>query len=226
MKVNAIEEFIKEGFRITSPYGWRVHPITGERKMHTGTDLGGKPRYTPVKCWYDGVVLSVGFNTSYGNRVFVKSNLNKVVFMYAHLTDYSVKAGQAIKAGDVIGRLGTTGSSTGVHLHYEIRKEDGTSNGGAVWGDPATYYEETQEDEMEKTPIYMEGTKYEGLFIEGKTYVVLRPFAEALKCKVNYQGSVDVGTIVIPPVPVVCDDTADKKIDAFIKALDDLYSQV
>ena len=84
---------------------------------------------------------------------------------------------------------------------------------------------QVEEDEMTKTPIYMEGVLYEGLLIEGKTYVVLRPFAEALKCKVNYQGSVDAGTIVIPPTPVACDNKAQKVLDEFIAALDAVYNQ-
>lgn len=102
-------------FRISSPYGYRIHPISGVRKFHAGVDLAapiGTPVYTP----FDGVVTYAGWMNGYGNTVMVTHG--EIMTLYAHLDKYVVKVGQKVKAGELIAYVGNTGNSTGPHLHW------------------------------------------------------------------------------------------------------------
>ncbi len=111
------------GTRITSSFGYRVHPILGYRKLHTGTDFGG-PCGTPIKAAADGRVVSAGWGGGYGNfTVIAHGNVggNSLATAYAHQSRMVVSAGQNVSRGQVIGYIGTTGSSTGCHLHFETR---------------------------------------------------------------------------------------------------------
>lgn len=108
---------------ITSPFGWRTHPIFGTRKFHSGVDLG-VPMNTAVKCSNSGVVTFVGWYGGYGKVVIVDHGIYKgkpVSTLYAHLSSYSVSKGQKVSRGQVIARSGSTGYSTGPHLHFEVR---------------------------------------------------------------------------------------------------------
>jgi murein DD-endopeptidase MepM/ murein hydrolase activator NlpD len=108
--------------RVTSPFGIRVHPITGVRKLHTGTDLGVACG-TPVHVARDGVVIGAGFNTAYGFRTIVSHGVVDGVLLtttYNHQSHIGVEPGQRVTAGEVIGLSGTTGYSTGCHLHFEL----------------------------------------------------------------------------------------------------------
>lgn len=110
------------GYPITSQYGWRTHPITGTRRMHTGTDFG-VPCGDPVYASADGVVVSSGVAGGYGNRVVLshgKSNGASIATTYNHNSRNVVRAGQTVKEGDTVAMAGTTGSSTGCHLHFEV----------------------------------------------------------------------------------------------------------
>lgn len=104
--------------RVTSKFGRRVHPILGYSKMHKGVDFGAPPG-TPVSSAGDGVVLKAGWNGSYGNYVLIRHN-NEFSTAYAHLSKIHVKSGQVVKQRQLIGNVGSTGSSTGPHLHYEV----------------------------------------------------------------------------------------------------------
>lgn len=119
-----------EGFPITSQFGYRIHPITGNRKLHTGTDFG-VPCGTSIRAAGDGVVVSAGWAGGYGNRVVIshrKIGGKSIASTYNHNTSLSVKAGQKVKKGDVISQSGTTGASTGCHLHFEIMENGGYVN--------------------------------------------------------------------------------------------------
>ena len=140
--MNPIQFYVSDGYRITSPFGWRNHPITGVRSFHHGTDLGGKPRGYPLRTPFGGIVIGRGFGRIYGNWVTIRSLRAKVVYFFAHLTEYTVAVGQTLTPEAVIGSLGATGSATGVHLHFEVRLDDGSNNGNGVWGDPEKYFEE------------------------------------------------------------------------------------
>ncbi len=110
-----------------SPYGWRIHPILRYKKFHAGTDISGDYGKSIVAA-KDGVVILVknpvqGQNrggSGYGNYVVIAHN-GMVTSLYAHMKETLVKVGQVVKAGDLIGRCGSTGLSTGAHLHFEIR---------------------------------------------------------------------------------------------------------
>jgi len=109
-----------DNVRITSRYGMRNHPIDGERKMHRGIDFAGNIG-TPLKAVAPGVVISAGEEkTGYGKTVEIDHGLGFTT-LYAHLEKPMVSRGAKIKAGDIVGLGGSSGRSTGPHLHYEIR---------------------------------------------------------------------------------------------------------
>jgi murein DD-endopeptidase MepM/ murein hydrolase activator NlpD len=107
---------------ITSPFGMRVHPITGVRKLHTGTDLG-VPCGTQVHAAREGTVLSAGWDTAYGFRTVVSHGVVNGALLtttYNHQSHIGVTVGQHVDVGQLIGISGTTGYSTGCHLHFEL----------------------------------------------------------------------------------------------------------
>lgn len=112
---------------ITSPFGYRIHPITGVRKLHAGCDIGGSGiNGTPIYAADSGTVSLATYNAGgYGNYVMLyhgtKSDGKQYATLYAHMTRYVVSAGQKVQKGDVIGYVGSTGASTAPHLHFEIR---------------------------------------------------------------------------------------------------------
>lgn len=108
---------------VTSPFGWRRHPIFGVRKFHTGIDLAG-PNRSAIRAADSGSVLFTGWYGGYGKVVIVghgNSNGNDMATLYAHLSRAAVSVGDNVSKGDVIGYEGTTGFSTGPHLHFEVR---------------------------------------------------------------------------------------------------------
>jgi murein DD-endopeptidase MepM/ murein hydrolase activator NlpD len=106
---------------ITSPFGWRTHPVTGNGRFHTGTDIGADMG-TPVLAAYAGQVAIADWLGGYGLTVVLNHNKNSQETLYGHLSELFVKPGEFVKQGDTIGRVGSTGMSTGPHLHFEIRQ--------------------------------------------------------------------------------------------------------
>jgi murein DD-endopeptidase MepM/ murein hydrolase activator NlpD len=106
---------------ITSAFGWRTHPITGEARFHTGTDIGA-PQGTPVLAAFEGQVEVADFVGGYGLTVVLQHNNGTEQTLYAHLSEIFVRPGEQIQQGEVIGRVGSTGMSTGPHLHFEFRR--------------------------------------------------------------------------------------------------------
>ncbi len=106
---------------ISSMFGWRIHPITGEARFHTGTDLAA-PVGTPVLAAFAGRVAIADFLGGYGLAVTLDHNRGSQQTLYGHLSEIFVQPGETVKQGDVIGRVGTTGNSTGPHLHFEFRQ--------------------------------------------------------------------------------------------------------
>lgn len=104
---------------ITSAFGWRLHPISGSWRLHSGTDLGA-PIGTPVLAVQDGQVLTADYLGGYGNSVILSHNQHQQETLYAHLSEMLVTPGQTVKQGEVIGLVGSTGNSTGPHLHFEL----------------------------------------------------------------------------------------------------------
>jgi len=114
---------------ISSAFGWRVHPITGDQRLHTGTDLGAAMG-TPVLAALTGRVIMADFFGGYGLAIALEHTNGSQQTLYAHLSEIFVKPGDIVKQGTVIGRVGSTGNSTGPHLHFEFRQQ--TPEGGWV----------------------------------------------------------------------------------------------
>ncbi|MFC3689221.1 peptidoglycan DD-metalloendopeptidase family protein [Aquipuribacter hungaricus] len=111
------------GARISSQFGYRIHPILGYRKLHAGTDFAA-PCGTPITAAADGTVVTAGWGGGFGNLVVIAhGNVggSSLATAYAHQSRLAVSAGQTVSRGQVIGYIGTTGSSTGCHLHLETR---------------------------------------------------------------------------------------------------------
>jgi murein DD-endopeptidase MepM/ murein hydrolase activator NlpD len=107
--------------RIASGFGYRIDPVYKDRRLHPGLDFTA-PAGTPIYATADGVVKDAGFNTGgYGNRVVVNHGFGYET-LYAHMVRIKARVGTRVKRGEVIGYVGSTGKSTGPHLHYEVHK--------------------------------------------------------------------------------------------------------
>lgn len=115
---------------LSSKFGYRIHPISGEKKLHTGIDIPA-PAGTPVVAANSGTVIISRYDNSYGNMVAIDHG-GGIVSFYAHNTERLVKVGDKVSKGQKISTVGTTGYSTGNHLHFEVKK-----NGTFV--DPMNY---------------------------------------------------------------------------------------
>ncbi len=118
--------------RVASGFGYRIDPIYKDRRLHAGLDFTA-PSGTPIYATADGIVRDAGFNTGgFGNRVVIYHGFGYET-TYSHMYRIKARIGEKIKRGEVIGYIGTTGKSTGPHLHYEVHR-----NGVAV--DPIYYF--------------------------------------------------------------------------------------
>lgn len=139
-------------WKVSSKMGWRIHPVKKTKKHHNGTDIfgvGKGPHY--IESFYDGKVLKATVSTAegggFGHYVIVQHKIGKDYYtsLYAHLKPGSVKvkAGQKIEAGTVVGIMGTSGMSTGIHLHWEIwkGKTHGWSADGKGFVEPISFVE-------------------------------------------------------------------------------------
>ncbi|MDR0648684.1 MAG: peptidoglycan DD-metalloendopeptidase family protein [Synergistaceae bacterium] len=115
---------------ITSPYGSRIHPIFKTRTTHTGIDIDGN-KGDPVRAAADGEILYTGWLRGYGQVVIIDHGGN-LTTVYAHLSAIDTTENAKVKAGDVVGKVGSTGTATGNHLHFEVRVNGSTT-------DPLTY---------------------------------------------------------------------------------------
>ena len=109
--------------RITSPFGWRTHPIFNSRSFHSGIDIGG-PNYGEIRASNSGKVIYSGWYGGYGKVVIIEHGLvngKPITTLYAHMSTILVSNGQKVTKGQVIGKEGTTGYSTGPHCHFEVR---------------------------------------------------------------------------------------------------------
>ena len=104
---------------ITSGFGYRSDPISGTNAFHAGIDFGASCG-TPIKAAGNGVVVSAGWQGGYGNATILNHG-GGMATLYGHQSSITVGAGQTVSAGQVIGNVGSTGKSTGCHLHFEVR---------------------------------------------------------------------------------------------------------
>lgn len=143
-------------YKITSKFGFRTDPVYGGKALHGGIDLV-KPHRSPIESFTDGEVLFSGEGVKgsgfggYGNVVAVLDN-NGALHVYAHLDECKVEVGDKLKKGDVVGLQGSTGKSTGSHLHYEIRKKSKPSFGWKAT--PEINEGEKEEDYFARLHVY------------------------------------------------------------------------
>lgn len=117
---------VVSGKRISSLYGFRIHPITGRRRFHEGIDIAAI-HGNGVYAYTDGKVIQAGWNGGYGISVLIDHG-NGLQTRYGHLSKLNVRVGQRVKTGERIGSVGSTGNSTGPHLHFEVIKWGRTQN--------------------------------------------------------------------------------------------------
>ena len=103
---------------ITSPYGWRINPLTHKKEFHPGIDIGA-PEGTPIFAAISGVVTYAGWDDGYGKMVQIFNG--HLLTRYGHMSRIDCYTGEHVQQGELIGRIGSTGLSTGPHLHFEIR---------------------------------------------------------------------------------------------------------
>jgi Membrane proteins related to metalloendopeptidases len=121
---------LKANYRVTSNFGTRIHPITGKKHTHTGIDLA-VPSGTPIYAAEAGVVILSQYSSGYGNCIIIDHG-NGLWTLYAHIRNGGllVSEGDSVKRGDLIAEVGSTGNSTGPHLHFEVRKNEVAVNPG------------------------------------------------------------------------------------------------
>ncbi len=143
------EVFLERGWRITSPYGMRRHPVTGSRRMHRGVDLARAHRH-PIAAFVSGQVVfagdgtgHAGFGVEQGIAVAVRDD-DGFLHCYLHLDRAVAAVGESVLAGaTVVGLQGNTGTlTTGSHLHYEVRKQVAPTWGWGTDVDPGVYLEQ------------------------------------------------------------------------------------
>ena len=124
--------FYDNHYRVTSGFGMRHHPVLGITRAHRGMDMA-KPYGSPVRATRSGRVVSAGWAGGYGNLIQIRSVFKgkhgpqAFIIYYGHLSKMLVHEGQAVSINQIIGRVGSTGISTGPHLHYEVRDENGNA---------------------------------------------------------------------------------------------------
>ena len=122
---------------ITSPYGTRVHPISGKTKFHSGVDIGAGAG-APIMAADGGTVVTASYSGGYGNLVAINHGNGRST-QYAHMSSMAVSVGQVVTKGQVIGYVGSTGNSTGPHLHFEVRVNGGTTDPLSYFGGPGNF---------------------------------------------------------------------------------------
>ncbi len=109
-------------YEISSDFGYRIGPISGQPGIHTGLDMAA-PYGEKIKAAADGIVVDASWDDSYGNYIKIRHD-NNTVTIYAHCSSLVACEGEKVKTGDIIAKVGSTGDSTGNHLHFEVRKDN------------------------------------------------------------------------------------------------------
>ena len=122
---------IRGGYRVTSRYGWRRDPFTGKRSFHNGIDLATY-RGAPIYAALPGTIAATGYSNVYGNYVIIRHHSGYQT-LYGHMNSILTSRGKYVTAQSKIGTVGTTGRSTGPHVHFTVYKNGATINPVAVW---------------------------------------------------------------------------------------------
>jgi len=149
------------GYRITSPYGSRIHPITGKLKLHTGTDFApNRPGQTgvPIFAVADGIVKRARYHTTMGNYIYLKHESDDHTSVYMHMAHLDVKENSRVRRGQLLGMMGTTGLSTGIHLHFMISTSYPPSHKGFNLIDPLDYLKRGEKMEVKEDGILGKNT--------------------------------------------------------------------
>lgn len=112
--------------RISSPFGWRTHPIHHRRSFHAGIDIA-RPRHTPIRAARDGQVIFAGWMRGYGRTIILRHD-STYTTLYAHAQSLKARKGQYVRRGAVIATVGSSGRSTGPHCHFEVRRNNKPTN--------------------------------------------------------------------------------------------------
>ncbi len=171
-------KYFESYHRLTSPYGWRIHPVHKTRRFHTGIDLV-KEYHGQIFAVVPGIVTwakwgarGTGFG-GYGNVVQITDKY-KHNHLYCHLHSISVNEGQSVNIGDTLATQGNTGVSTADHLHFEIRE-----GGFGTHIDPIKYldeyFEKEEQEEVQKCSVFLDGKFIgEGVLNDGRSYLPVR----------------------------------------------------
>ena len=200
---------------ISSAFGWRTHPILGYRRFHAGTDFAA-PMGTPVTAMLSGRVTWSNFMGGYGLAVALEHKNGTQKTLYAHLSEIFVKPGEQVKQGDVIGRVGSTGLSTGPHLHLEVRE---FRNGSWMALDPGKFLASVgapipvTEADKNKDPFELMMTRliaameasHRGQY-DGEDLAKLKEAEKAAKAEAEAQAAADKEKSLEKALPVVGQD--------------------
>ena len=172
--------------RITSPYGMRKHPVTGKQVKHNGIDFGAETPGKdgdPLFAIDDGIVLinkvnNGGVKKGYGNYLVIQHSWG--ASLYGHMEHLSfLREGQKVKAGQKIGTMGSTGTSTSTHLHFGITQGDYND---LEWVDPAPYLIKEDDEMIKKIKIEINGAikEIDAINKDGNNFVKLRDLSDAV----------------------------------------------
>ncbi|WP_368900772.1 M23 family metallopeptidase [Oceanobacillus oncorhynchi] len=122
-KSKSVADYYLNNFRVTSSFGEKIHPVTGEKSLHNGVNLANNKAGDPVKAIVSGKVITAAYSKTAGNWVVVQQD-DGTVAKYMHmLKSPQVEQGQRVNAGQQVGQVGNTGTATGNHLHLEIERD-------------------------------------------------------------------------------------------------------
>ncbi len=125
-------------FPVTSPFGWRVHPISGEYQFHAGVDLGFEYGAGIIALFDGEVIIAADLGDGYGNQILLYHPAIDAYTRYAHCSELFVVVGSSVRAGEVIAAVGSSGYSTGPHLHLEYMPRVGDQY---IYTDPLTLWD-------------------------------------------------------------------------------------
>lgn len=183
--------FRRKDHYITSPFGTRTDPISGVKKTHNGCDYGTNVQNWEQYALEDGEVIAIQTgikdkdkNGGYGNYVKVKYPRLGIQLLHAHLKEVRVKKGSKVNKNTILGTTGTTGYSTGIHLHLGLQKI-----GNTTWLDPEKY--DYVEEKKETTSIFMKFAKGDKVILNGYLYKDSYGNGKGIK-KTNYKGVITI----------------------------------